>query len=377
VAVKTENKDLEPKLQLLSTSKTDAGETQLTVVADKIQTANKSVPVIKKLDSSRLSCLEQALSKVKPPIRNINLDEKRGDGTTIDQQLSVMTSENHDTFSAHVSNNSSILSDIKSHKEPLIRGTLEKDIFNLREDCVAIKPAEINDDSDQKLMLLNKSINAVGEAQLKEVADQIKLQKFSQLESYFLELENQHDSLQKETIDDLTAQNLSLLERIKHLELENDEMKNKLCLLEKKQSSILSAGEQRVVLDEMKRENEKKGNPLNEIIAALNSLNPSDELNQSHLKKSVHKLVQLFGDQIPTSTFHLKLNRKKHWTSEKAKSVKFINAFEKQLKKGRLDDVITAKLGESLEGVSVSWKDALQQLVDAARSDLISEAGMV
>jgi len=122
----------------------------------------------------------------------------------------------------------------------------------------------------------------------------------------------------------------------------------------------------------------KKGNPLNEIIAALNSLNPSDELNQSHLKKSVHKLAQLFGDQIPTSTFHLKLNRKKHWTSEKAKSVKFINAFEKQLKKGRLDDVITAKLGESLEGVSVSWKDALQQLVDAARKDLTSEAdGMV
>ena len=94
-------------------------------------------------------------------------------------------------------------------------------------------------------------------------------------------------------------------------------------------------------------------------------------LNQRHLKKSICKLAKLFGDDVPTSTFHLRSNRKKHWTSEKMKPLKFLNAIEKELKKGKLDKVIDGKLGKSPEGVSITWADAIQQFIDAARREFI------
>jgi len=59
-----------------------------------------------------------------------------------------------------------------------------------------------------------------------------------------------------------------------------------------------------------------------------------------NLRRAVEELAELFGDQIPTSTFRLKSNRKKYWTSEKMKPAKFLAAFEKELKKGNLDKVI-------------------------------------
>ena len=94
-------------------------------------------------------------------------------------------------------------------------------------------------------------------------------------------------------------------------------------------------------------------------------------LNQRHLKKSICKLAKLFGDDVPTSTFHLRSNRKKHWNSEKMKPLKFLNAIEKELKKGKLDKVIDGKLGKSPEGVSITWADAIQQFIDAARREFI------
>jgi hypothetical protein len=63
------------------------------------------------------------------------------------------------------------------------------------------------------------------------------------------------------------------------------------------------------------------------------------------LRRAVEELAELFGDQIPTSTFRLKSNRKKYWTSEKMKPAKFLAAFEKELKKGNLDKVIGERMG--------------------------------
>jgi hypothetical protein len=94
-------------------------------------------------------------------------------------------------------------------------------------------------------------------------------------------------------------------------------------------------------------------------------------LNQSHFKKSIRKLAELFGDDVPTSTYHLRSNRKKYWTSEKMKPVKFLNALEKELKKGKLDKVIEDKLGKSPEEVSITWSDAIHQFIDAARREFI------
>ena len=93
-------------------------------------------------------------------------------------------------------------------------------------------------------------------------------------------------------------------------------------------------------------------------------------VNQRHLKKTVHKLAELFGDALPTSSFHLKANRKKYWTSAKMKPAKLLDALEKELKKGRLDQFIVEKLGKS-SGVSVTWEDAILLFVDAARRELI------
>jgi hypothetical protein len=93
-------------------------------------------------------------------------------------------------------------------------------------------------------------------------------------------------------------------------------------------------------------------------------------VNQRHLKKTVHKLAELFGDELPTSSFHLKANRKKYWTSAKMKPAKLLDALEKELKKGRLDQFIVEKLGKS-SGVSVTWEDAILLFVDAARRELI------
>jgi hypothetical protein len=115
---------------------------------------------------------------------------------------------------------------------------------------------------------------------------------------------------------------------------------------------------------------------LEEVLKLSNEKSFDDEaiataLNQRHLKKGVKSLAELFGHLIPTSTFHLKSNRKKRWTSEKMKPLKFLNALEKNLKKGKLDGVIDEKLGKSPEGVSMSWRDAIQQFIDAARSEFI------
>jgi hypothetical protein len=93
-------------------------------------------------------------------------------------------------------------------------------------------------------------------------------------------------------------------------------------------------------------------------------------VNQRHLKKTVHKLAELFGDELPTSSLYLKANRKKYWTSAKMKPAKLLDALEKELKKGRLDQLIVEKLGKS-SGVSVTWEDAILLFVDAARRELI------
>ena len=426
---------------------------------------------------------------------------------------------------------------------------IENSIISLKEECQTAKS-----ENNYLKKKLRKS-KANDEAQFKIIADQNKLlhlqaEQISGLESSFSELENKLSSLEdnwaavqlenaalKERIkeddshklaiiEDLMAQNQSQLEVINQFVLEN-EKKNRCSLLKKEQNSI-SAGEQLIVLDKVKKEAETKCISLNAEIAALNAQliekdnliseekietmkwidqykmliinvdnliehhnsatdsmtkqiqNQSEQikllnqikhkiaesneedlldiaqmklivsatkeqldakaadeaqqlaiisslkeqvtsltvelaqkdriinfdqeeltisnskidqlakemdqllyeknveeeanacaLNQSHLKKSIRKLAELFGDDIPTSTFRLRTNRKKRWTSEKMKPLKFLDALEKELKKGKLDRVIDEKLGKSPEGVSITWADAIQQFVDAARREFI------
>ena len=427
---------------------------------------------------------------------------------------------------------------------------IDSTIFSLEEDCETLKSE--NDYLKQKL---TKSM-ADDEAHLKVIVSQNELlhlqaDQISRLESSYSDLENklasleenweavalenatlkerikEDDSLKLAIIDDLIAQNQAQLAVINQYELENDGKKNICSFLKKKQNSI-SAREQLIVLDKVKKEAETKCNSLNADIAILNvqliekdnliseakietkkwmgqykilienvdklvehhnsatdsmiqqmqnqseqihllnqinhkitesneqelldiarmkaivfatkdqleakaadeaqqlatisslreqlasltvgfaqkdgtinldqeelTINKSkidqlakeidqllyeksveDEanasaLNQSHLKKTIRKLAELFGDDIPTSNFHLRSNRKKRWTSEKMKPVKFLNALEKELKKGKLDKVIEKELGKSPEGVSITWTDAIKQFIDAARREVI------
>ena len=170
---------------------------------------------------------------------------------------------------------------------------IENTITSLQEDCDEVKSE--NDDLKQKLA---KS-KADDEAQLKIIADQNKLlqlqaEQISQLESSYSQLENKlasleeqwaavelenvtlklkikaDDSLQLAIIDDLIVQNQTQLEQINQFVTENDEKKSLCCLLKKKQGSI-SAREQLIVLDKVKKEAEAKCKSLNEDIAALNA----------------------------------------------------------------------------------------------------------
>ena len=129
--------------------------------------------------------------------------------------------------------------------------------------------------------------------------------------------------------------------------------------------------------EELTMSKAKIGQLAKEIDQLLYEKSVEDEakastLNQSHLKKSIRKLAELFGDDVPTSNFHLRSNRKKRWTSKKMKPLKFLNGLEKELKKGKLDKVIDEKLGKSPEGVSITWTDAIQQFIDSARREFIN-----
>ena len=445
-------------------------------------------------------------------------------------------------------NDESLAAEISNLRSKYVQ--IENTIFSLEEDCETLRSE--NDDLKQKLAKSKTD----DEAHLKVIVNQNKLlhlqaDQISRLESSYSDLENKlasleenweavalqnatlkerikkDDSLKLAIIDDLIAQNQSQLAVINQYELENDEKKNICRLLKKKQNSI-SAREQLIVLDKVKKEAETKCNSLNADIAILNAqliekdnliseakietkkwmgqykilienvdklvehhnsvtdsmikqmqnqseqihllnqinhkITESNEeelldiarmkaivsatkdqleakaadeaqqfatisslreqvasltvqlaqkdriinldqeeltiskskidrlakeidqllyeksvedeanasaLNQSHLKKTIRKLAELFGDDIPTSNFHLRSNRKKRWTSGKMKPMKFLNALEKELKKGKLDKVIVDKLGKSPEGVSITWIDAIKQFIDAAHREFI------
>ena len=197
-----------------------------------------------------------------------------------------------------------------------------------------------------------------------------------QLKSSYSELENKLMSLQ----DDYATVKLSkvvLKENAKNEEDHNLAIIKDL--ISKNMSQMEDLNEKNAIIDMATEELAIIKSTMVELEEALKLSNEKsfdDEaiataLNQRHLKKGVKSLAELFGDLIPTSTFHLKSNRKKRWTSEKMKPLKFLNALEKNLKKGKLDGVIDEKLGKSPEGVSMSWRDAIQQFIDAARSEFI------
>jgi hypothetical protein len=226
-----------------------------------------------------------------------------------------------------------------------------------------------------------KKSKAKDEARKKIIADQnnrllSQEEKINELKSSHCELEKKFLSLE----EDYTTIKLSKVTLRENMKKEDDQ---KLAIIETLMSQNVS---------QMADLSEKDGiiNMATEELAIIKSAlvqleevvqlpiekSFEDEatasvLNQRHFKKALKSLAELFGDRIPTSKFHLKSNRKKRWTSAKMNPLKFLNALEKNLKKGKLDGVIDEKLGKSPEGVSMSWRDAIQQFVDAARREFI------
>ena len=246
------------------------------------------------------------------------------------------------------------------------RALVELENVHLKEkikDDDSFKLLALIDDLIDQIQMQTEQIKVLGQVNTKmTISDQNDLLDISQMKAAIIFATKEPMEALKAAADEAQRQSAtvsSLREQVSSLQVQ---------LAEK--DGIIS-----IEQDELMTSKAKVDELAKEVDQILRQKRVEDEanaatVNQRHLKKTVHKLAELFGDALPTSSFHLKANRKKYWTSAKMKPAKLLDALEKELKKGRLDQFIVEKLGKS-SGVSVTWEDAILLFVDAARRELI------